>query len=493
MGKPGGFIEYGREISVEVAAEERILHWKEFHRPFAEEKVRLQGARCMDCGVPFCHTGQFMHGMTAGCPLHNLIPEWNDLVYHGLWKEALKRLLFTHNFPEFTGRVCPAPCEGSCTAGLNGDAVTIKSIELAIVEKGFQEGWIKPHRPAFRSGKRVAIVGSGPAGLACADTLNQAGHTVTVYERAERPGGLLMYGIPNMKLEKRVVQRRIDLMTAEGVSFVVNTEVGVDYPVEQLLAEYDALVLCGGATQPRDLHVEGRELKGIHFAMQYLQANTRNLLGLPLFDEDLGMISARGKRVLVIGGGDTGTDCVGTSLRHGCLGVNQLEILPQAPLIRQSGNPWPEWPRLYQLDYGQEEAAAVFGQDPRHYNTLTRRFVGDEMGQVTEVHTIQVEWQPDERGVLKPHELPGTEQIWPVDLVLLALGFTGPENHLLDQMDIARDARSNVLTRFGCYATNVQGVFSAGDMRRGQSLVVWAIQEGRSAAWEVDQYLMKGT
>jgi glutamate synthase (NADPH) small chain len=490
MGKPTGFMEYQRELPSDLAPQERILHWKEFHRPFAEEKLRKQGARCMDCGVPFCHTGQVMHGMTAGCPINNLIPEWNDLVYRGMWKEALKRLLYTNNFPEFTGRVCPAPCEGSCTAGLHGDPVTIKNVELAIIEKGFKEGWIKPFPPEYRSGKKVAIVGSGPAGLACADQLNRAGHTVTVFERSERPGGLLMNGIPNMKLDKQIVQRRINLMQAEGIQFLTKTEVGIDYSVEQLLAEFDAVVLCGGATKPRDLLIEGRELKGVHFAMDFLHGNLRNLVGDSMSDDESGTISARGKHVIVIGGGDTGTDCVATSLRHGCSGLVQFEIMAQPPMERLKDNPWPEWPRVYKLDYGQEEAKSVYGRDPRIYNILTKRFIGDENGQVKEVHTVNVEWVADEKGRFQPCEVPGSEKVWPAQLVLLAMGFLGPEDQLLEKLGIGRDQRSNVQTTDGKYATNLPKVFSAGDMRRGQSLVVWAIEEGRAAAREVDEYLM---
>jgi glutamate synthase (NADPH) small chain len=490
MGKPTGFMEYKREYPSDLAPEERILHWKEFHRPFTEEALQIQGARCMDCGVPFCHTGQFIHGMTAGCPINNLIPEWNDLVYRGMWKEALKRLLYTNNFPEFTGRVCPAPCEGSCTAGLNGEAVAIKSIELAIIEKGFKEGWVKPHQPIERTGKKVAVIGSGPAGLACADSLNHGGHNVVVFERSERLGGLLMNGIPNMKLDKSIVKRRTDLMATEGVEFRTKTEVGIDYPAEQLLEEFDAVVMCGGSTKPRDLQTEGRELKGIHYAMDFLHANIRNLMGGSLLDEHPTTISARGQNVLVIGGGDTGTDCVATSLRHGCRKIAQFEIMPQPPQERQADNPWPEWPKVYKLDYGQEEAEAVYGRDPRYYQIMTKRFVGDENGHVREAHTVNIEWVFGENGRPIPREIPGTERIWKADLVLLAMGFLGPEDQLLEKLNIDRDERSNVRTNKGSYATNLPGVFSAGDMRRGQSLVVWAIHEGRGAAEEVDQYLM---
>ncbi len=492
MAKPTGFMEFERELPADLPPQERILHWKEFHKPFSEEKLRTQGARCMDCGIPFCHTGKLLNGMAAGCPIHNLIPEWNDLVYRGMWQPALERLLKTNNFPEFTGRVCPAPCEGSCTEGLNNEPVTIKNIELAIIEKGFQEGWITPEPPAVRTGKTVAIVGSGPSGLACADLLNRAGHSVTVFERADRIGGLLIYGIPSMKLDKQVVQRRIDLMAAEGVNFVTKTEVGKDLPAEKLIRDFDAVVLCGGATKPRDLPVEGRELKGIHFAMEFLTANTRNLLGSSLLDAEVATISARAKDVIVIGGGDTGTDCVGTSLRHGCRSLNQFEILDRPPTSRQPDNPWPEWPKVLKTDYGQEEAIAVFGDDPRTFLIQTKRFVGDENGQVKEIHTVQVEWVR-ENGRMVPREVAGSEKVWPAQLVLLAMGFLGPEDQLLGQLGVERDPRSNVKAEFGKFATSVPGVFSAGDMRRGQSLVVWAIHEGRGAAREVDRYLMGKT
>ena len=493
MAKPTGFMEYKRELPTDLAPEERILHWKEFHRALPVEKLRAQGARCMDCGIPFCHTGKLLNGMASGCPINNLIPEWNDLVYRGLWRQALDRLLKTNNFPEFTGRVCPAPCEGSCTLGLHEQPVTIKNIEHAIIEKAFEEGWIVPQPPAVRTGKKVAVVGSGPAGLACADLLNHAGHTVTVFERADRIGGLLIYGIPNMKLDKQVVQRRVDLLAAEGIQFVTRTEVGKNYPAEALLSEYDAAVMCGGATKPRDLPVAGRALKGIHFAVDFLTANTRNLLGSALNDENPVTISARGKDVIVIGGGDTGTDCVGTSLRHGCRSLVQFEILERPPAERQPDNPWPEWPKVAKMDYGQEEAAAISGQDPRQYCIQTTRFEGDEHDQVKAIHTIQVEWVRGANGRFAPREVPGTEQVWPAQLVLLAMGFLGPEDQLLASLGIERDERSNVRAALDRYTTNIPGVFSAGDMRRGQSLIVWAIHEGRGAAREVDRYLMGET
>lgn len=489
MGKPTGFMEYKRELPEDRAPLERIKDWEEFHLHLNEEKQRTQAARCMDCGIPFCHTGILINGMASGCPINNLIPEWNDLIYRGLWKEALNRLLRTNNFPEFTGRVCPAPCEGSCTVGINDPQVTIKNNECTIIDRAFEEGWIQPQPPQKRTGKKIAVVGSGPSGLACADQLNKVGHSVTVFERADRPGGLLMYGIPNMKLDKKkVVQRRIDLMTAEGVAFVTNTEVGKDFPTDRLLKEFDAVVLCGGATKPRDLPAEGRNLKGVYFAMEFLHKNTKSLLDSNL--EDCNYLCAKDKDVIIIGGGDTGTDCVGTSIRHGCRTVHQFEILPQPPQARTPDNPWPQWPKVLKTDYGQEEAIALYGADPRQYCITTKKFVGDEEGRVKEVHTVQIEWKKDEAGRFIPVEIPGTEKIWPAQLVLLAMGFLGPDETIIDPLGIERDPRSNVKAEYGKHETNIKGVFAAGDMRRGQSLVVWAINEGRSAAREVDKYLM---
>jgi glutamate synthase (NADPH/NADH) small chain len=491
MGKPTGFIEYLRELPLDRPALERIKDWNEFHCHMDEAALRQQGARCMDCGTPFCHTGMLLSGMASGCPINNLIPEWNDLVYRGLWQEALQRLHKTNNFPDFTGRVCPAPCEGSCVLGMNNPPVTIKNIEYSIAERGWTEGWIVPEPPKARTGKTVAVVGSGPAGLCAAAQLNRSGHTVTIFERADRPGGLLMYGIPNMKLDKEnVLMRRIRQLEAEGVKFVYNTEVGKEYPAENLLKEFDAVALCTGATKPRDLPIEGRALKGIHFAMEFLHANTKALLdksptGSP--------IHACGKEVVVIGGGDTGTDCVGTSLRHGCLGVQQLEILPQPPMERAASNPWPEWPKVYKMDYGQEEAAAKYGADPRTYLTTAKKFVGDENGAVKEVHTVEIKWAKNEKGQFVPQEIPGTERVLPAQLVLLALGFLGPEQPLLETLGVTRDQRSNVNAAFENYATNVSGIFAAGDCRRGQSLVVWAFNEGRGVARELDRYLMGST
>jgi glutamate synthase (NADPH/NADH) small chain len=455
-----------------------------------EADLRTQGARCMDCGVPFCHSGVLISGMASGCPINNLIPEWNDLIYRKLWRQALDRLHKTNNFPEFTGRVCPAPCEGSCTLASIDPAVTIKNIEVSIVERGFEEGWIVAAPPETRTGKTVAVVGSGPAGLSAAAQLNKAGHSVTVFERADLPGGLLMYGIPNMKLDKRqVVLRRISLLEAEGVRFVCNTEVGgAEYPTQKLHSEFDAVVLTTGATLPRDLPVEGRSLKGIHFAMDFLAANTRALLAKS--DE---FISAQGKDVIIIGGGDTGTDCVGTSLRHGCRTVGQLEIMPRSPDERAADNPWPEWPKTHKVDYGQEEAAALFGTDPRVYLTTATKFEGDAEGHVKAVHTVQVNWEKNDRGQFIPRPVPGTEKVLPAQLVLLAMGFLGPEQPLLDSLGLERDPRSNVKADYEKYATSLPGVFAAGDCRRGQSLVVWAFNEGRGAARECDRYLMGTT
>ncbi|MDY6785434.1 MAG: glutamate synthase small subunit [Cyanobacteriota bacterium] len=498
MGKPTGFLEYVRELPPELEPSARIRNWDEFHLPLSEEKLRTQGARCMDCGTPFCHTGTLISGMASGCPINNLIPEWNDLVYRGRWHEALDRLHKTNNFPEFTGRVCPAPCEGSCVLGIHNPPVTIKNIECAIIDKGWEEGWITPEPPAKRTGKKVAIVGSGPAGLCAAAQLNKAGHWVTVFERADRPGGLLMYGIPNMKLDKeQVVMRRINVLETEGVKFVCNTEVGKDLPAEQLLKEFDAVILCTGATKPRDLPIEGRDLKGIHFAMEFLTANTQTLLDGKAAGTNghtpLPPINAKDKDVVIIGGGDTGTDCVGTSLRHGCKSLTQVEILPQPPAERAPDNPWPEWPKIYRLDYGQEEAAAKFGDDPRVYLTTATKFEGDDKGCVKAVHTVQVQWNRQDNGRFVFEQVPGSEKVIPAQLVLLAMGFLGPEQPLLDALDLERDARSNVKANYGDYTTGIPGVFAAGDCRRGQSLVVWAFNEGRGAARACDLYLMGST
>ena len=479
MGKPTGFLEFERKLPNDISPKTRIAHWTEFHEHMSIDGLRQQGSRCMDCGVPFCHTGNMINGMVSGCPINNLIPEWNDLVYKNLWREALDRLHKTNNFPEFTGRVCPAPCEAACVLGITSPPVTIKNIEASIIDHGFEEGWVVPEAPARRTGKKVAVVGSGPAGLSAAAQLNKAGHLVTVFERADRVGGLLMYGIPNMKLQKELVQRRVDLMTQEGVTFVTNTEVGKNYPAEKLLKEFDAVVLCGGATKPRDLPIEGRHLKGIHFAMEFLHANTKSLLDSQ--HKNGAYISAKDRDVLVIGGGDTGTDCVGTSMRHGCKSLAQFEILPKPPSARAADNPWPQWPKVYVMDYGQREAAEKFGDDPRAYSVVTKKFVGDADGHVKEAHTVNVEWAKSETGQFLMKEIAGTEKVWPAQLVMLAMGFLGPEDTLLNALKVERDPRSNAKADHGQFSTNLKGVFAAGDMRRGQSLVVWAINEGRGA------------
>ncbi|TWU12662.1 Glutamate synthase [NADPH] small chain [Symmachiella macrocystis] len=488
MGKPTGFMEYERQVATDRAPELRILDWNEFHEHMPVDALQEQGARCMDCGVPFCHTGEMIGGMAAGCPIHNLIPEWNDLVYRGHWHEALDRLHKTNNFPEFTGRVCPAPCEGSCVLGIIEPAVTIKSIECAIVDRGFEEGWIVPQPPQERTGKTVAVVGSGPAGLSAAAQLNKAGHTVTVYERDDRIGGLLMYGIPNMKLDKEIVQRRVDLLKAEGVQFVVNCAIGKDLPADKLKNDFDAVVLCTGATRPRDLPIPGRELEGIHLAMDFLRPNTRSLLDSK--HEDGKYISAKDKNVIVIGGGDTGTDCIGTSLRHGCKTLTNFEIVPEPPAERAANNPWPQWPKIFRVDYGHEEAADRYGADPRVFEIETVEFIGDENGHVKALKTTEVDWSKPVPNGPPFSRVEGSERIFEADLVLLALGFLGPESPVAEQLGVTCDGRSNYQAEHGTFTTNVDGVFAAGDCRRGQSLVVWAINEGRAVARECDRYLM---
>ena len=505
MGKPTGFKEYARRIPGEVAPELRVLNWNEFHEHLPESDLKLQGARCMDCGVPFCHTGTLLNGMAAGCPVNNLIPEWNDLVYRGHWREALDRLHKTNNFPEFTGRVCPAPCEGSCVLGITNPPVTIKSIECAIIDKGFAEGWVQPEPPPKRTGKEVAVIGSGPAGLAAADQLNSVGHTVTVFERSDRIGGLLMYGIPNMKLDKReVVQRRVDLMAAEGVIFKTDVHIGKDLSAADLLKQFDAVVLATGATNPNDFFAKtpGRRLKGVHFAMEFLHANTKSLLDSELADGKY--ISAKGKDVIVIGGGDTGTDCCGTSLRHDCHSLVNFEVVPQPPDERADNNPWPQWPRVYKQDYGHQEAAAKFDyvhmrhkrlhHDPREYSTQTVEFLGDHQDRLRALKTVRLDWSlPDMEKRTPFSVVPNTEEEWPAQLCFLALGFRGPEPTVAEQLGVELDNRSNYKAEYNKYVTNVDGVFAAGDCRRGQSLIVWAINEGRGAARECDRYLMGAT
>ena len=479
MGKATGFLEFTRELPIFRSPVDRIQDWNEFHHHLPESALQEQAARCMDCGVPFCHTGTILNGATSGCPLNNLIPDWNHLVYTGNWRQALELLHQTNNFPEFTGRVCPAPCEGSCVLGIDDDPVSIKSIECAIVDRGFEEGWIVPQPPLKRTGKRVAIVGSGPAGLACADQLNKAGHSVTVFEKSDRVGGLLMYGIPNMKLDKKSVQRRVDLLEQEGIQFIVNTEIGNNYPAKDLLRDFDAVVLCGGASKPRDLNVEGRQLKGIHFAMDFLRANTKALL-----DGNAPGLSAKGNDVIVIGGGDTGTDCVATAIRQGCRSLVQFEILPQLTSERASDNPWPQWPRVHRMDYGHHEALAVFGADPRSYSIRTLAFEGDAEKNVTAVKTVEVD-----KTVAGIVDVANTSRTWPARLILLAMGFVGPpKDTLLAELGLTLNERGTIAADAN-KMTSVPGVFAAGDMERGQSLVVWAIADGRKAAQGVNAYL----
>ncbi len=482
MGKPTGFLEHTREAAPSRAARLRVLDWREFHDHLPGTKLRDQGARCMDCGVPFCN---------SACPVNNLIPDWNDLVYKDQWKQAIERLWRTNNFPEFTGRVCPAPCEGSCVLGINEPPVTIKNIEQTIIEHAWENDWVKPQPPLQRSGKTVAVIGSGPAGLAAADQLNKAGHLVTVYERADRIGGLLMYGIPNMKLDKKaVVDRRLKIMEHEGVKFVTGVHVGRDISIHDMLHEFDAVVLACGATKPRDLPAPGRNLGGVHFAMEFLHANTKSLLDSNLSDGKF--ISAKDKHVVVIGGGDTGNDCIGTSMRHGCRSLVNFELLTQPPASRATDNPWPQWPRIYRVDYGHEEVRATFGQDPRQFAILTKEFLGDDQGRVRAIKTVRVNWS-NTNGKVSMTEIAGSEEEWPADLVLLAMGFLGPEETLAKELGLKTDARSNFQAEYGKFATSVEGVFAAGDCRRGQSLVVWAINEGRGAARECDRYLMGAT
>ncbi|MDD9889583.1 MAG: glutamate synthase subunit beta [Gammaproteobacteria bacterium] len=476
MGKPTGFKEFDRKTEPYRDAMERLIDFKEIYTDHQEEHLATQGARCMDCGVPFCQSDE-------GCPVYNLIPEWNDLVYHKRWKEALDRLHKTNNFPEFTGRVCPAPCEGACVLGIHEPAVTIKNIECAIADKGFEEGWVVANPPHFRSGKTVAVVGSGPAGLAAAAELNLKGHEVTVYERDDRIGGLLMYGIPNMKLDKGIVDRRVNLLQEEGINFVVNTDVGGSgengMPVEQLLNDFDAVLLATGATTARDLQIPGRAGDGVHFAMEFLLQNTRSLLDSNL--EDGNYIAAKDKNVIVIGGGDTGTDCIGTSLRHGCKTLINFEIMPKPPVDRADNNPWPTWPLIFRVDYGHEEAAARDGKDPRVYSISGKEFVRDDDGQLLGINTVEVD--------SNFQEVPGTVQFWEADLILLSMGFLGPEHYVCEPLNLELDQRSNYKAEYGKFDTSHEKVFAAGDCRRGQSLVVRAIDEGRLAAVAIDSFL----
>ncbi|MBO5293405.1 MAG: glutamate synthase subunit beta [Lachnospiraceae bacterium] len=489
MGKPTGFLEYERVVSKAEAPKSRIRHFQEFHEHLPMDKQRLQGARCMECGVPFCQAGMMICGMASGCPLHNLVPEWNDLVYTGNWKQAYNRLKKTNNFPEFTSRVCPALCEAACTCGLNGDPVSTKENEYAIIENAYEQGYAKADPPKVRTGKKVAVIGSGPSGLAAADQLNKRGHSVTVYERHDRVGGLLMYGIPNMKLEKSVIERKIKIMEEEGVTFVTNTDVGKDVKAAKILAEYDRVILACGASNPRDIQAPGRDAKGIYFAVDFLSQNTKSLLDSNFADGKY--VNAKGKNVIIIGGGDTGNDCVGTVIRHGCKSVTQIEMMPKAPDERAENNPWPEWPKVCKTDYGQEEAIAVFGHDPRIYESTVKEFIKDKNGCLKGVKIVKLTWEKDEEtGRMNMKEVAGSEKVLEAEIVLIAAGFLGSQKYVTDAFKVNVNHRTNVATEEGAYKTSAENVFTAGDMHRGQSLVVWAIREGREAARAVDESLM---
>ena len=489
MGKPTGFMDYERETAKAVSPKERVKNFNEFHTPLSKEEQQKQGARCMNCGVPFCQSGEMISGMASGCPLHNLVPEWNDLVYSGNWEQAYNRLKKTNNFPEFTSRVCPALCEAACTCGHWGDSVSVKENEHGIIENAYEQGYAAAKPPKVRTGKRVAVVGSGPAGLAAADQLNKRGHQVTVFERDDRVGGLLMYGIPNMKLQKEVIDRKINVMKEEGIEFVTGANVGKEVKPAKLLKEYDRVILACGAKNPRDINAPGRDAKGIYFAVDFLSATTKSLLDSGLKDNKY--ISAKGKKVVIIGGGDTGNDCVGTCIRHGAASVTQLEMMPKAPDTRAEDNPWPEWPKVCKTDYGQEEAIAVFGQDPRIYTTTVKEFLKDKNGNLCGLKVVKLEGKKDEKtGRMQMVEVPGSESKMDADLVLIAAGFLGTQKYVADAFGVELNQRTNVATEAGKYATSVPNVYTAGDMHRGQSLVVWAIREGREVAREVDESLM---
>ena len=487
MGKATGFLEYERQTGGEISPEKRIENFNDFHEHLPEEQRKIQGARCMDCGVPFCQSGLLIKGMASGCPLNNLIPEWNDMIFHGKMDLALKRLLKTNSFPEFTSRVCPAPCEAACTCGLNDDPVTIKENEWSVIEYGYESGILKANPPEARTGKKVAVIGSGPSGLAAADRLNKRGHSVTVFERHDRVGGLLMYGIPNMKLEKNIVDRKVNIMKEEGVEFLTNKNVGKDVKAEEIMKNYDAVILACGASQPRDIKAPGREAKGIYFAVDFLSGVTKSLLDSNF--EDKNYVEVKDKNVLVIGGGDTGNDCVGTSIRLGCKSVVQLEMMPKPPVTRADNNRWPEWPKVLKTDYGQQEAIYKFGSDPRIYETTVTEFIADKNGVLKQVKIAKVERKADKNGfVMAP--VAGSEKVIDVDVVLIAAGFLGSESYVSKAFKAELNERTNVKTEAGKYSTNVNKLFTAGDMHRGQSLVVWAIREGREAAKEVDKFLM---
>lgn len=489
MGKPTGFLEYARVGLKERTPEERLKDFEDFHVPLSDAERRKQGGRCMDCGVPFCQAGVMLNGMVSGCPLHNLMPEWNDLLYTGNWQQAYNRLNKTNNFPEFTSRVCPAPCEAACTCGMNGDAVTVRDNERAVCDHAWEAGYVEAKKPGVRTGKKVAIVGSGPSGLAAADQLNKRGHEVTVFEREDRIGGLLMYGIPNMKLDKKLIERRVELMKEEGVHFVTGADVGHGFRISRLQKEFDSVILCCGAAKARDIEVPGRDASGIYFAVDFLKSTTKSLLNSNL--EDGAYISAKDKHVLVIGGGDTGNDCVGTCMRHGCAQIMQLEMMPEPPKKRTPSNSWPEYPRILKTDYGQQEAEAVFGEDPRVYQTTVKEFLKDENGNLRAAVLVKLKPEKDEatgRTAMVPVE--GSEWEVQTELVLIAAGFLGAEKYVAEGFNVELDGRLRVKTENDGHRTIVPGIYTAGDMRRGQSLVVWAIREGRNAAREVDEDLM---
>ena len=489
MGKPTGFMEYDRINAKSVEPKERIKNYNEFHVFLSKDEQQKQASRCMECGVPFCQSGASIAGMTSGCPLHNLVPEWNDLVYTGNWEQAYNRLHKTNNFPEFTSRVCPALCEKACTCGNWGDAVSVRDNEHGIIETAYEKGYAKARVPKVRTGKKVAIIGSGPSGLAAADQLNQRGHLVTVFERDDRVGGLLMYGIPNMKLEKHIIDRKIDIMKEEGVTFVTGCNVGTDKKAADLLKEFDRIILCCGAKNPRDIKAPGRDAKGIYFAVDYLSQTTKSLLDSGLKDGKY--VSAKGKNVVIIGGGDTGNDCVGTAIRQGAKSVTQLEMMPCPPTERAANNPWPEWPKVLKTDYGQEEAIAMFGSDPRIYQTTVKEFHKDKNGNLNGLTIVSLESKKDEAtGRMNMVEVAGSEKKIPAELVLIAAGFLGTESYIAKAFGVELNQRTNVSTAANSYATSIKNVYTAGDMHRGQSLVVWAIREGREAAREVDESLM---
>lgn len=489
MGKPTGFLEYERKVSTDVSPKQRIKNFQEFHEHLSMEEQQLQGARCMDCGVPFCQSGMTLCGMTSGCPLHNLVPEWNDLVYTGNWEQAYNRLKKTNNFPEFTSRVCPALCEAACTCNLTGEPVATKENEYAIIENAYEKGYAAARPPKTRTGKTVAVVGSGPSGLAVADQLNKRGHLVTVFERSDRVGGLLMYGIPNMKLEKHIIERKIKVMEEEGVTFVTNADIGKEVKADKLIKEFDRVVLACGSSNPRDIDAPGRDAKGIYFAVDFLGQNTKSLLDSNFKDKKY--VDTKNRHVVIIGGGDTGNDCVGTAIRHGAKSVTQIEMMPKAPDERAGNNPWPEWPKICKTDYGQEEAIAVYGRDPRIYESTVKEFLKDKDGSLKGVKIVKLCWEKDSAtGRMAMKEVAGSEKTLEADIVLIAAGFLGSQKYVTDAFKVALNARTNVKTEPGAFRTNVENVFVAGDMHTGQSLVVKAIRQGRECAREVDESLM---